>query len=139
MPYDKNNIFAKILRGEVPAIKVYEDEHAFAFMDIMPSAKGHTLVIPKAEAEDLFELPANVAGPFLLATQEVARAVKAATGAPGILLMQFNGAAAGQSVFHIHFHILPRWPGVSVDLHGKTRADNAELEAVAAAIRSKMN
>lgn len=138
MAYDPDNIFAKILRGEMPAIKVYEDAHALAFMDIMPAAKGHTLVIPKADAETLFDLPAGIAGSLLLATQKVAQAVKAATEAPGILLMQFNGAAAGQSVFHFHFHILPRWPGTGIDLHGKTRADTAELEALAKLIRSKL-
>jgi histidine triad (HIT) family protein len=136
MAYDKNNVFAKMLRGEIPCIKVYEDAHALAFMDINPAAKGHTLVIPKAEAENLFDLPANVAGPFLLATQKVARAVKAAVDAPGIMISQLNGPAAGQSVFHIHFHIIARWGGDHI-MHG-TRADDAELEATAKLIRDRI-
>jgi histidine triad (HIT) family protein len=137
MAYDKNNIFAKILRGEVPSIKVYEDAHALAFMDIMPVAKGHTLVIPKAEAEGLFDLPAEIAGPFLLATQKVARAVKAALNAPGLMITQLNGAAAGQTIFHIHFHIVPRWRE-DLSLHGRTEADRTELEATAARIRAQL-
>ena len=137
MAYDKNNIFAKMIRGEIPCIKVYEDAHALAFMDIMPVSKGHTLVIPKAEAENLFDLPANVAGPFLLVTQKVARAVKAALEAPGIMISQLNGPAAGQSIFHVHFHIIPRWHE-DLSLHGRTRAETAELEALAKLIREQL-
>jgi histidine triad (HIT) family protein len=138
MAYDPDNIFAKILRGELPAIKVYEDAHTLAFMDIMPQVKGHTLVIPKADAENLFDLPADVAGPFLLATQKVARAVKAAVEAPGVMIAQLNGAAAGQSVFHVHFHIIPRHEGVNLRMHAGERADDNELQALADVIRSKI-
>jgi len=143
MAYDTSNVFAKMLRGEIPCIKVYEDAHALAFLDINPASKGHTLVIPKVEAQDLFDLPASSAGPFLLATQKVARAVKEAVGAPGIHVSQHNGAAAGQSVFHVHFHIIPRWPAAdgmrtsSAPIHG-TRANDAELEALAEIIRAKI-
>jgi histidine triad (HIT) family protein len=138
MAYDKGNIFAKILRGEIPSIKVYEDARTFAFMDIMPQAKGHTLVIPKAEAENLYDLPAEIAGPFLLATQRVARAVKAAVDAPGIMIAQLNGSAAGQTVFHVHFHVIPRHAGIDLGMHARAKADMAELEAVAAKIRAQM-
>jgi histidine triad (HIT) family protein len=138
MAYDQNNIFAKILRGELPCIKVHEDEATLAFLDIMPQAKGHTLVVPKAPAEDLFDLPAEIAGPVLIATQRIARAVKAATGAPGIMIAQLNGRAAGQSVFHIHFHIIPRTEGIDLGIHARGKADPAELEAVAKLIRAQM-
>ena len=137
MTYDKNNIFAKILRGEIPSIKVYEDAHTLAFMDIMPVAKGHTLVIPKLEAQDLFDLPAAAAGPFLMATQKVAKAVKAALDAPGIMISQLNGPAAGQTIFHIHFHIIPRWHE-DLSLHGRNEAETSELEAIAERIREKL-
>lgn len=137
MAYDKNNIFARILRGEIPSIKVYEDAHTLAFMDIMPVAKGHTLVIPKAEAENLFDLPASVAGHFLIATQTVARAVKAALDAPGIMISQLNGPAAGQTIFHIHFHIIPRWKE-DLSLHGRTQGDMKELEETAKLIRAQL-
>lgn len=138
MAYDKNNIFAKILRGEIPSISVYEDAATLAFLDIMPQARGHTLVIPKVEAADLFDLPANIAGPFLLATQKVARAVKAALEAPGIMIAQLSGSAAGQTVFHVHFHIIPRYKGADFGMHARDKADTAELEAVAKLIREQM-
>ena len=136
MAYDKNNVFAKILRGEIPSIKVYEDEHALAFMDINPATKGHTLIIPKVEAEDLFDLPAASAAPFLLATQKVARAVKTAVNAPGIMVSQHNGTAAGQTIFHVHFHVIPRWGGDHA-MHG-AQADAKELEATAKLIRAQL-
>src|SRR5512138_3349003 len=100
MAYDSNNIFARILRGEIPAHKVYEDDHTLAFMDVMPQADGHTLVIPKSAAENLFELPPDALAATILTTQRVARAVRKAFGAPGIMIAQLNGSAAGQSVFH---------------------------------------
>jgi len=136
MAYDKNNIFAKILRGEIPSIKVYEDAHTLAFMDINPAARGHTLVIPKVEAENLFDLPAAAAAPFLLATQKVAKAVKAATKAPGIMVSQHNGPEAGQTIFHVHFHIIPRWGGDHA-MHGR-QADMKELEEAAKLIRAQL-
>ena len=114
MAYDSNNIFARILRGEIPAHRVYEDAHTLSFMDVMPQADGHTLVIPKAAAENLFDLAPDALAATILTTQRVARAVKKAFDAPGILIAQLNGSAAGQSVFHLHFHILPRWRGVSL-------------------------
>src|SRR5690348_6610511 len=105
--YDHNNIFAKILRGELPCVMIYEDEHALAFMDIMPSVEGHTLVIPKAPAKEIFDLSPDGAAWLIRATQKVAKAVKRGLSCSGVMLVQLNGAAAGQSIPHIHFHILP--------------------------------
>ena len=138
MAYDRNNVFARILRGEIPAHRVYEDEHTFAFMDVMPQADGHALVIPKYEAENLFELPADVLAATILTTQRVARAVKQAFDAPGILIAQLNGAPAGQSVFHIHFHIVPRREGFDLRLHARGMADPAVLAAHAERVRAAL-
>jgi histidine triad (HIT) family protein len=110
--YDPGNIFAKILRGEAPCVKVHEDELSLAFMDVMPRAEGHTLVIPKVAARTLFDIEPNDLARFMPSVQKVARAVKAGMKAEGISLMQFNEEAGGQQVFHLHFHILPRWTGV---------------------------
>lgn len=107
MAYNDQNIFAKILRGEIPAIKVYEDERVLAFMDIMPQADGHTLVIPKAQAVTLLDLTAEDAAYTIQIVQKVARAIEKALDAQGIVLMQLSGEAAGQTVPHIHFHLIP--------------------------------
>ena len=107
MAYDNDNIFAKILRGEIPCNKVYEDEHTLAFMDIMPQAEGHTLVITKEPAETILDLSPAAAAAWIHTVQKVANAVKTAMGVEGFVLMQLNGAAAGQTVPHVHFHILP--------------------------------
>ena len=107
MAYDDQNIFAKILRGEIPAIKVYEDDSVLAFMDIMPQAEGHTLVIPKAKAITLLDLPAEDAAYTIQIVQKVARAIETALDAKGIVLMQLSGEAAGQTVPHVHFHLVP--------------------------------
>src|SRR5262249_41017170 len=131
MAYDPNNIFAKILRNELPCIKVYEDAHTLAFMDIMPSADGHTLVIPREPAETRFELSGEAATALMLTTQRVAAAVKAAIACPGLMLVQLNGSAAGQSIPHLHFHIVPRFEGLDLRLHGRTQADLQELESIA--------
>lgn len=107
MAYDNDNIFAKILRGEIPAFKVHEDEHVLAFMDIMPQADGHVLVIPKVAAVTLLDLPADAAAHTIQAVQKVARGVQAALAVEGIILMQLSGEAAGQTVPHVHFHLIP--------------------------------
>lgn len=107
MPYDNNNIFAKILRGEAPCHKVYEDESTLAFMDIMPQIDGHTLVIPKQPAETIFDLDDRDLAACIKTTKLISLAVKDAFSAGGIALVQMNGAAVGQSVPHVHFHILP--------------------------------
>lgn len=112
--YDPNNIFAKILRGEAPCVKVYEDEAALAFMDVMPRAEGHTLVIPKAPARTLFDIDPEELARLMPAVQKVGRAVMAGMNAEGLSLQQFNETAGGQMVFHLHFHLLPRWTGVAL-------------------------
>ncbi|MEI7933221.1 MAG: HIT family protein, partial [Alphaproteobacteria bacterium] len=136
--YDSNNIFAKILRGEIPSVKVFEDAKTLAFMDVMPQADGHVLVIPKEPAEDVLDLSANGMTAMMATTQKIARAVDKALTPDGILLTQYNGAAAGQSVFHIHFHIVPRWEGVPMAPHGKVMVQAATLEPIAAKIRSAL-
>ena len=139
MAYDRNNVFARIVRGEVPAHKVFEDEHTLAFMDVMPQADGHTLVIPKAEAVNIFDLPGPALAATILTTQRVARAVQKAFTAPGILIAQLNGSAAGQSVFHIHFHVLPRHEGLDLRFHARGMADPALLAAHAAKVRAALD
>ncbi len=115
--YDSSNIFAKILRGELPSHKVYEDADTFALMDIMPRCTGHTLVIPKTPARNLLDAnPAQLAA-CLATTQRIARAALVAFNADGITLQQFNEPAGGQVVFHLHFHILPRWDGSKLQPH----------------------
>lgn len=108
-PYDSDNIFAKILRGDLPCAKVYEDDRVLSLMDAFPQSHGHTLVIPKAEATNLFDISPKDLRNLISQTQRIARAVKAAFDPDGVQIMQYNGTAAGQSVFHLHFHIVPRW------------------------------
>jgi histidine triad (HIT) family protein len=114
MTYDRNNVFAKILRGELPAEKVFEDENTLAFMDIMPRADGHVLVIPKNGARNILDASVPDLQATIATVQTVARAVKDALKADGITIQQFNEQAGGQVVFHLHFHILPRWEGVAL-------------------------
>ena len=112
--YDRDNIFARILRGEAPCTKVYEDEVSLAFMDVMPRAEGHTLVIPKIAARNLFDIAPDDLARFMPSVQKAAKAVMAGMAAEGIIIQQFNEEASGQQVFHLHFHVLPRWAGVAV-------------------------
>ena len=135
MPYDRSNIFAKIIRGEIPCVKIYEDDKTLAFMDVMPQADGHTLVVPKEDAENIFELSPEGAAALMATTQKVAKAVKKATGTPGLMLLQLNGAAAGQSVNHIHMHIIPREAGIDLKFHAREMVDPKSLEPLAAKIR----
>jgi histidine triad (HIT) family protein len=138
MTYDPTNIFAKILRGEIPSHKVYEDEAALVMMDIFPQSRGHTLVIPKAASRNLLDAdPASLAAVIPL-VQRVAKAVHAATGADGIRLAQFNEAPAGQTVFHLHFHIIPVYEGIPLGSHGTGKADDAELAALARDIAAEL-
>ena len=137
MAYDPNNIFARILRGELPSVKVLEDSKTLAFMDIMPVTEGHTLVIPKEQAETIFDLSSDGAADLIRATKHVATAVKKALNCPGLMIAQLNGSAAGQSVPHIHFHILPRTQ-VNFSLHGRTMVDPKTLEPIAAKIRAAL-
>lgn len=138
MAYDTGNVFAKILRGEMPCHKVFEDDSTLAFMDIMPQSEGHTLVVPKAKAEDIFDLTPDALAATIATTQKMARAVKKATGAPGIMIAQLNGADAGQTVFHIHFHIIPRWSGIDLKLHARGMETPEKLAAMAEKIRAAL-
>lgn len=136
--YDGQNIFAKILRGEMPCVKVFEDDVALAFMDIFPQAPGHCLVIPKhVEARNFLDMPTGQLGPFIARVQKVAQAVAKAMAPDGIRVMQLNGAPAGQTVFHLHFHVLPAYEGRPMFGHGSApKMDATELEAIAAKIRA---
>jgi len=112
--YDANNVFAKILRGELPSHKVYEDDRAFAFLDIMPRAPGHTLVIPKAPARNILDIKPDDLAHVMQVTQKIARATMTVFSADGITVQQFNEPASGQGLFHLHVHILPRKEGVQL-------------------------
>jgi len=136
--YDPDNVFAKILRGAAPCARVYEDERALAFMDIMPRAPGHVLVIPKTPARNLLDIAPDALAQFMPAVQKVARAAKAAMAADGLSIMQFNESAGGQVVFHLHFHILPRWAGVQLRPPGGPIASADQLEPAAAKIRAAL-
>jgi histidine triad (HIT) family protein len=136
MAYDNNNIFAKILRGEIPAYKVYEDDSTLAFMDVMPQSPGHTLVVPRYPAENLFDLDLAAGNAVLRTVQLVARAVKEAFNADGIMLNQFNGPAAGQTVFHFHVHIVPRYENVALRRHTGDMEDAGVLQEQAQRIKA---
>jgi histidine triad (HIT) family protein len=138
MGYDNSNIFARILRGEIPCVKVYEDARTLAFMDVMPEAEGHVLVVPKESAQDILDLSADGLTAMMATVQKVARAVDKALAPDGILLKQYNRAPAGQSIFHVHFHIVPRREGVPLAPHGKVMVEAGKLEPIAAKIRSAL-
>ena len=131
MSYDPSNIFGKILRGEIPAHRVYEDATALVMMDIFPQSRGHTLVVPKAPSRNLLDADPVALAAVIPLVQKVANAVKQATGADGIRLAQFNEAPAGQTVFHLHFHVIPVYEGVALGAHGGGKADDADLAALA--------
>ena len=138
--YDAGNIFAKILRGEVPAAKVFEDDHVLAFMDVFPQARGHTLVIPKhSTARNLLEEEPERLATLIQGVQRVAKAVRAALSPDGLVVTQFNGAPSGQTVYHLHFHIIPRWEGVPLGRHAEGMADMEELKMLAAQIAAKIS
>ena len=134
--YDPDNIFAKILKGEIPCHKVYEDEDSLAFLDIMPSTEGHTLVITKEPAPDLFGISREGLGRLMGVVQNLAPKIKRAVGADGVKIQQFNGAAAGQTVFHLHVHILPMKEGVPLKPHAQGTADPDALASTAEKIRN---
>jgi histidine triad (HIT) family protein len=115
--YDPDNIFAKILRGEIPSHRVYEDDAVVAFMDVMPQGPGHTLVVPKAPSRNLLDADPSVFGPLFAIVQKVARAVKNAFDADGITILQYNEPASGQTVYHLHVHVIPRFEGVPLKPH----------------------
>lgn len=136
--YDPDNIFAKILRGEIPAVKVFEDDIALAFMDVFPQSEGHTLVVPKqVRARNFIDMPPDRLGSYMLRVQRIARAVEWGLKPDGLRLIQFNGAPAGQTVYHLHFHIIPIWEGKDLGRHAGGRMSNPEdLEPIAAKIRA---
>ncbi len=137
--YDPNNIFAKLLRGEIPSAKVYEDDKVLSFMDAFPQALGHTLVVPKVPACNLFDIAPDDLKTLIAETQTIARAVRDALEPDGIQIMQYNGDAGGQTVFHIHFHIIPRWHDMTLKSHAKgVMADMAQLNETAALIKAKL-
>ena len=136
--YDPNNIFAKILRGEAPCTKVHEDEVSLAFMDIMPRAEGHLLVIPKTPARNILDLPPAELARFMPSVQKLGKAALAGMGADGLSVIQFNEAAGGQVVFHLHFHILPRWAGVELRPPGGAIEKSETLAANAAKIAAAL-
>jgi histidine triad (HIT) family protein len=136
--YDSSNIFAKILRGELPAHKVYEDDKALAFLDIMPRAPGHTLIIPKAPARNLLDVAPEDLAHVMAVAQKVARATTAAFAADGVTVQQFNEAAGGQVVFHLHVHVIPRHDGVALKPPASFKETPEALAEHAAKIRAAL-
>jgi len=137
MTYDDQNIFARILRGELPAIKVYEDDQVLAFMDIMPQADGHTLVIPKSPAVTLLDLDPEVAAYTIQIVQKIAKAIEKGLGVEGIVLMQLSGAAAGQTVPHVHFHLVPTSLH-NLGKHALVMGDQEKINALAEKIKAAL-
>ncbi|EYR79965.1 HIT family protein [Shinella sp. DD12] len=133
--YDTNNIFAKILRGEIPSHRVYEDDDAVAFMDVMPQANGHTLVIPKTPSRNILDAAPQTLSRLLPVVQKVAAAAKEAFEADGVTVMQFNEPAAGQTVYHLHFHVIPRVEGLPLKPHSGTMEEQSVLAANAEKLR----
>lgn len=131
--YDEGNVFARVLRGEIPVIKVFEDDGVLAFLDLYPQTRGHTLVVPKKiKARTFLDMPEAEVGPFLARVHRVARGVTKALKPDGVVITQFNGAPGGQTIFHVHFHIIPRYEGKALAGHGHAnKADVAELESLA--------
>ncbi|WP_372425688.1 HIT family protein [Salinarimonas chemoclinalis] len=136
--YDPSNVFAKILRGEMPAHRVFEDEATLAFMDIMPRGDGHVLVIPKTPCRNLLDAPPEALAAVMETAQRVARAAMKALGADGVTVQQFNESAGGQVVFHLHVHVIPRFEGTPLRPHTGAMADGATLAETAARISSRL-
>jgi histidine triad (HIT) family protein len=138
MAYDPDNIFAKILRGDIASHKIYEDEGTLAFLDIMPRTEGHALVVTKEKARDLFDVSSKALVKLMAVVQKLAPKIKDAMGAEGVLVQQFNGTAAGQTVFHLHVHIIPRKEGEALKPHAGRMEDQAKLAATAEKIRKAL-
>jgi histidine triad (HIT) family protein len=136
--YDNSNIFSRILRGELPCTKVYEDDDVLAFMDIMPRSEGHTLVISKTPARTLIDIAPDALQKLILSTQKIAKAAQTAMQADGITIHQFNESAGGQVVFHIHFHVIPRFEGVALRPHTGDMANMDVLAGFAKRIRAEL-
>jgi histidine triad (HIT) family protein len=130
--YDDANIFARIIKGEIPSAKVYEDDNVLAFMDAFPQVRGHTLVVHKhSKARNLLDAEPKTLGELILGVQKIAGAVRKALNPDGLVVTQFNGAPAGQTIFHLHFHILPRFEGEPLGAHGGGQAEPGELQRLA--------
>ncbi|EJM98090.1 HIT family protein [Phyllobacterium sp. YR531] len=136
--YDNNNIFARILRGEIPSHKIYEDDSTFALMDVMPQGKGHCLVLTKSTSRNILDVGASDLAAAVATVQKLAKAVIKAFNADGVSIAQFNEAPAGQTVFHLHFHIIPRFDGIALKPHNNTMEDNAVLATNAEKIRTAL-
>lgn len=136
--YDPNNIFAKILRGEIPSHRVYEDDAVIAFMDVMPQSEGHTLVVPKAASRNLLDADPQTLGKLFSAVQKIAIAAKSAFEADGVVISQFNEQPAGQTVFHLHVHVVPRFEGVAPKGHAAVMEKPEVLAANADKLRAKL-
>jgi histidine triad (HIT) family protein len=137
-PYDPDNIFSKILRGEIPCHAVYEDEHTLAFMDVMPQSEGHTLIIPKAPSRNILDADPTTFMWLMPTVQKIARAAKKAFHANGVQVIQFNEAGAGQTVFHLHFHVIPTYDGVELKHHARAMEDGGHLAHNAEMIREAL-
>ncbi|MEW9808416.1 HIT family protein [Mesorhizobium sp. ZMM04-5] len=138
MSYDDTNIFAKILRGEIPSQRVYEDDDVIAFMDVMPQAEGHVLVVPRTPSRNILDASPAVLAKTIAVVQKLAVATKKAFAADGVTIMQFNEAPAGQSVFHLHFHVIPRRAGVLLKPHTGAMEKPEVLAANAEKIRAAL-
>ncbi|WP_019223772.1 HIT family protein [Bartonella rattaustraliani] len=136
--YDNNNIFAQLIRNEIPSVRVYEDDDVIAFMDIMPQAPGHTLVIPRKGSRNLLDAETETLFPVIKAVQKIANAAQKAFQADGITVMQFNESASQQTVYHLHFHVIPRMEGVELSLHHGVITPTEILEEHAKKIRSAL-
>jgi len=136
--YDADNIFAKILRGEIPCHKVYEDDNALVFMDVMPQSAGHVLIVPKAPSRNLLDADPAVLAAVVPLLQRIAAAAKRAFEADGVSVMQFNEAAGGQTVFHLHFHVIPRYEDTPLHSHGRGMEEPEVLAANAEKLRSAL-
>lgn len=138
--YDESNVFARILAGQIPAAVIYEDADVMALMDAFPQTKGHALVISKAsKARNLLEIEPEALAKVMAATQRVTRAVVAALRPDGVVIKQFNGTAAGQSVFHLHFHVVPTWENQKMGAHASRPADAAALKDLAEKIAAALD
>lgn len=137
--YEQDNIFARIIAGTIPSVKVFEDDNILVMMDIFPQSRGHILVIPKAASRNLLDADPAVISAVAAHLPRLARAVKQATGADGVRLAQFNEASAGQTVFHLHFHLIPAYDGIEPGRHGGGKADQDELIALARDIAAALD
>lgn len=137
--YDAQNIFAQIIRGEAPCYKLYEDDDVLAFLDLFPQSFGHTLVIPKRSAAcNILDVDSEALCQVIRVVQQLTRAIVAELAPDGVQIAQFNGAPAGQTVFHIHMHIVPRYAGQGMAVHAAQKADPAELERLQARLRARI-